>query len=59
MAPAVLQAWNPSGRLVPWVVYDLGRVAWVIDRRSSDLTDEERRIVREAATRMLRAIAST
>lgn len=47
--------WSPGERLTPWIVLDLPRAAWVVERRASELTAEERQIVRDAATRMLRA----
>jgi hypothetical protein len=47
--------WSPGERLTPWIVLDLPRAAWVVERRASELTAEERQIVRDAAARMLRA----
>ncbi|MCU0263129.1 MAG: hypothetical protein MUF09_05565 [Candidatus Nanopelagicales bacterium] len=47
--------WRSDERLTPWVLFDLERVAWVVEQRAAELTDEERRIVREASQRMLRA----
>lgn len=47
---------QPGERLTPWALFDLGRVAWIVERWADDLTDEERGVVREASQRMLRAI---
>jgi hypothetical protein len=52
----VVREWAADDRLTPWVVYDLERIAWVIELRAGDLTDEEERIVRAAAARMLAAL---
>jgi hypothetical protein len=38
------------------LVYDLERIAWVIEMRVADLTAEEERIVRAAAARMIAAV---
>jgi hypothetical protein len=46
--------WSPGERLTPWIVLDLPRAAWVVEQRAAELTAEERRIVRDAAARMLR-----
>jgi hypothetical protein len=35
---------------------DLPRIAWIVEYRVAELTDEERQIVRDATTRMLRAV---
>jgi hypothetical protein len=43
-------------RLTPWLIHDLPRIAWIVEYRTAELTDEERRIVRDAVTRMLRAL---
>ena len=48
--------WSPGQRLTPWIVLDLPRAAWVVERRAAELTAEERQIVREAAARMLLAV---
>ena len=50
--------WNGrlANRLTPWIVLDLPRAAWVVERRAAELTAEERQIVREAAARMLLAV---
>ena len=50
--------WRSDERLTPWVLFDLDRVAWVVEQRAGELTEEERRVVREASERMLRAIAA-
>jgi hypothetical protein len=48
--------WSPGERLTPWIVLDLPRAAWVVERRAAELTAGERQIVRDAADRMLRAV---
>ena len=48
----------PGERLTPWMIHDLPRIAWIIEYRAADLTDEERQIVRDATGRMLRALDS-
>jgi hypothetical protein len=48
--------WSPGERLTPWIVLDLPRAAWVVEKRAAELTAEEQQIVRDAATRMLRAL---
>jgi hypothetical protein len=40
------------------MIHDLPRIAWVVEYRATELTDEERQIVRDATTRMLRALES-
>jgi hypothetical protein len=49
--------WSPGERLTPWLVLDLPRAAWVVEKRAAELTAEERQIVRDAAARMLRAVS--
>jgi hypothetical protein len=46
----------PGERLTPWMIHDLPRIAWIVEYREAELTDEERQIVRDATTRMLRAL---
>ena len=46
----------PGERLTPWMIHDLPRIAWIVEIRAAELTDEEREIVREAAARMQRAL---
>jgi len=46
----------PDVRLTPWMIHDLPRIAWIVEYRAAELTDEERQIVRDATTRMLRAL---
>jgi hypothetical protein len=38
------------------MIHDLPRIAWVVEYRAAELTDEERRLVRDATTRMLGAL---
>lgn len=51
----ITSVWRPEERLTPWFVFDLDRLAWVVEQRTAELTDEERRLVRECSERMLRA----
>ena len=46
----------PGERLTPWMIQDLPRIAWIVEYRAAELTDEERQLVRDATTRMLRAL---
>ena len=43
-------------RPTPWIIYDLPRIAWLVEYRMADLTDEERLILRDATTRMRLAL---
>jgi hypothetical protein len=52
-APSLLA---PGERLTPWMIHDLPRIAWIVEYRAAELTDEERQIVRDATARMLRAL---
>ena len=38
------------------MIHDLPRIAWLVEYRAAELTDEERQIVRDATNRMLRAL---
>jgi hypothetical protein len=38
------------------MIHDLPRIAWMVEYRAAELTDDERRIVRDATARMLRAL---
>jgi hypothetical protein len=49
----------PAERLTPWMVFDLERIAWVMEYRAEDLTPEERRIAQAAAQRLLRAVGGS
>ena len=40
------------------MIHDLPRVAWIVEYRATELTEDERQIVRDATTRMLRAVES-
>ncbi len=53
----IKSTWRPGERLTPWALFDLGRLAWIVEQLADDLTDEERSVVREASERMLRATA--
>ena len=46
----------PGERLTPWMIHDLPRIAWIVEYRAAELTDEERQMIRDATTRMLRAL---
>ena len=46
----------PGERLTPWMIHDLPRIAWIVEYRTAELTDEERQIVRDATARMLAAL---
>ncbi|HEY7103531.1 MAG TPA: hypothetical protein VH573_17980 [Mycobacteriales bacterium] len=50
--------WSPGARLTPWLVLDLPRAAWIVERRAAELTAEERQIVQDAAERMLSAVTA-
>jgi len=43
-------------RLTPWLIHDLPRIAWIVEYRLAELTEQERQIVRDAITRMQRAL---
>ena len=47
---------SSSERLTPWMIHDLPRIAWVVEYRAAELTDDERQIVRDATARMLAAL---
>ena len=53
---AVSRRWDTGRRLQPWVVYDLERVAWIVEARAGELTESERGLVRAAVARMARAV---
>jgi hypothetical protein len=38
------------------MIHDLPRIAWIVEYRAAELTDEERQIVRDAITRMMSAL---
>ena len=46
----------PDERLTPWMIHDLPRIAWIVEYRAAELTEEERQIVHDAITRMLHAL---
>jgi hypothetical protein len=47
---------SSSERHTPWMIHDLPRIAWVVEYRAAELTDDERQIVRDATARMLAAL---
>lgn len=55
--PHLWREWEQAGRLTPWLVHDLPRIAWIVERRSSELTEDERQVVQDAITRMQRALS--
>jgi hypothetical protein len=57
--PVLWRKWERDGRLTPWLVHDLPRIAWIVESRTSELTDDERQIVRDAISRMQRALERT
>jgi hypothetical protein len=46
----------PGDRLTPWMIHDLPRIAWIVEYRVAELTDEEKQLVRDATNRMLHAL---
>jgi len=38
------------------MIHDLPRIAWIVEYRAAELTGEERQLVGDATTRMLRAL---
>ena len=52
----ITREWAPGERLQPWALYDLERLAAVVEYRVSDLTPEEREMVRNAINRMAHAL---
>jgi hypothetical protein len=55
----VNRMWDANARLHPWVLYDLERVAWLVEARASELTTDERHLLRQVVGRMSRALNST
>jgi len=49
------QLWEPRERLTPWVVFDLERIAWVVEQRRDELTPEERGVVLAVVDRLAEA----
>jgi hypothetical protein len=49
------QLWDRQERLTPWVLFDLERIAWVVERRRDELTPEERGVLRIVAARFAQA----
>lgn len=52
----VKRVWDADARLHPWVLYDLERVAWIVEARANELTTNERELLREVVERMSRAL---
>ncbi len=48
------QLWNERERLTLWVLFDLERVAWVVEQRASELTAEDRQLLHAVAARLER-----
>jgi hypothetical protein len=38
------------------MIHDLPRIAWIVEYRAEELTEDERQLVHDATTRMLRAL---
>ena len=51
------QLWDRRERLTPWVLFDLERIAWVVEQRRDELTADERRVLRTVAARFAQAAA--
>jgi hypothetical protein len=45
-------------RLTPWAVHDLPRIAWMVEYRAADLTEEERGLIRDAAGRLMAVVSA-
>jgi hypothetical protein len=43
-------------RLTPWMIHDLPRIAWIVEYRAAELTDDERQLVHDAVARMQQAL---
>ncbi len=53
----ILEPLSERERLTPWILHDLPRTAWIVEYRAAELTADERQMVSDAATRMLRALS--
>ena len=49
------QLWDRRERLTPWVLFDLERIAWVVEERRGELTPEERLVPRNVSARLAQA----
>jgi hypothetical protein len=49
------QLWDRRERLTPWVLFDLERIAWVVEQRRDELTPEERHVLGTVAARFAQA----
>jgi hypothetical protein len=49
------QLWDRRERLTPWVLFDLERIAWVVERRRDELMPDERDLLRAVAARFAQA----
>ena len=54
--PMTARRWAPTKRLHPWVVYDLERLAWVIEDRLPEMTPAERAMIQAAVDRLTAAL---
>jgi hypothetical protein len=52
--PMTAQLWNQRERLTLWVLFDLERVAWVVEQRSTELTAGDRQLLHAVAARLER-----
>jgi hypothetical protein len=46
---------GPAGAADPWVLFDLERIAWVVEQRRDELTPGERAVLRAVAARLAQA----
>jgi hypothetical protein len=49
------QLWERQERLTPWVLFDLERIAWVLEQRRGELTPEELDVLRTVTARLAQA----
>lgn len=49
------QLWDRRERLTPWVLFDLERIAWVVEQRRDELTPDERAVLHAVAARFAQA----
>ena len=48
------QLWNQRERPTLWVLFDLERMAWAVEHRSTELTAEDRQLLHAVAARLER-----
>jgi hypothetical protein len=54
LRPMTTQLWNQHERLTLWVLFDLERMAWVVEQRSAELTADDRQLLHAVAARLER-----